>query len=460
MALFGVVVLANVMFLITLSVLTIGSADAGLAARRSSKSGAFYLAEGGIAKGLAWLEAQDAPPAGTEVILPFGGEPESAGLGTYTVSIAPDSMNGFSDRPRYAIVSTGHVDGQTRTLELRVRQELPSDFLYFTDKEIQPGVGNPLWFTSDDVVDGPLFTNDQLSIQGSPTFKYHVTSAYGGLGDSNDNHNPAFLYYNGNGTNHVESEEGSNSPYDTPFFLDGYTLGADQMDYPTLATMLDIRRTALDGGIAIAGVYEIALARPDDDTGEPMYGYVSYRLADKKWTDVEISSFNGLLFVNGSCTVSGVLDGQLTIATNGQLWITDDVVYRGAGVGGGPDEYCDDLLGLIAGSDIIVDDTAPNMDDCVIHAAMVSLDNCFRADSYNAGPPRGDLTVYGSIVQSFRGPVGSSELDPNGDAYVESGYGKDYHFDWRLQEQSPPHFYEFFGGSHYARMHWREVEDA
>jgi hypothetical protein len=459
MALFGVVVLANVMLVLVLSVLTIGSADAGLAARRGAKSSAFYIAEGGLAKGLAWLEAQAGPPGGTDVILPFGDVPDTIGLATYAVSIAPDSMNGFSDRPRYTILSTGHVNGETRTLELKVRQELMTDFLYFTDKEIQPGVGNPLWFTDNDVVDGPLFTNDQLSIQGTPTFKYHVTSAYGGRGDNNDNHNPSFLYYNGDGNNHVESDAEDNDPYDDPQFLDGYTLGADQVEYPTLATILDVRATARDGGIPIAGVYEIALARPDDDTGEPMYGYVSYRLADKKWTDVEISSFNGLLFVNGSCTLSGTLDGQLTIATNGQLWITDDVVYRGAGLDG-PDEYCDDILGLIAGSDIVVDDSAPNMDDCEIHAAMISLDNCFRADGYNAGPPRGDLTVHGSIVQAFRGPVGSSELDPDGDLYVQSGYGKDYHFDWRLQQQSPPHFYEFFGGSQYAAVRWREVDGA
>ena len=461
MALFGVVVLANVMLLLTLSVLSIGAADAGLAAKRGDKSAAFYLAEGGLAKGMAWLEAQAGPPGGTEKIMPFGEAADTIGCGSYTVSVTPDSMNGFSDRPRYTILSTGHVDGETRTLELKVRQELLTDFLYFTDQEIQPGVGNPLWFTDRDVIDGPLFSNDQLSIHGNPTFKYHVTSAYGGVGDNNDNHTPSFLYYNGDSNNHIESDAQSNAPYDTPQFLDGYTLGADQVEYPTLAeVVLDARTTARRDGISLAGVYDIELARPDDDTGEPMYGYVSYKISGKEtWTDVEISSFNGLLFVNGSCTVSGVLDGQLTIATNGQLWITDDVTYRDSGPDG-PNEYCDDMLGLVAGSDIIVDDTEPNMDDCVVHAAMISLDNCFKADNYNSGPPRGNLTVYGSIVQSFRGPIGSSEPGEDGDLVVRSGYDKDYHFDWRLQEPSPPHFYEFFGGTQYAQVRWREVPES
>ena len=375
------------------------------------------------------------------------------------MSITPDSMNSFGDRPRYTILSRGHVNGETRTLELKVKQQLLNDFLYFTDKEIQPGVGNPLWFTDADVIDGPLFTNDQLSIQGDPTFKHHVTSAYGGGGDGNSNHVPSLLYYNGDANSHLESDAEGNAPHDNPQFLDGYTLAADQIEYPSLAIALDIKKTALDGGISLGGVFEIVLGRPDDDTGEPMYGYVSYRLSDKKqWTDVEISSFNGLIFVNGGCTVSGVLDGTLTIATNGQLWITDDVVYRDAGPDG-PGDFCDDMLGLIAGSDVVVDDSAPNMDDCEIHAAMISLDNCFKADGFNAGPPRGDLTVYGSIVQSFRGPVGTSELGVDGDLFVQSGYAKDYHFDWRLQEQSPPHFYEFFGGSEYTMVRWRELDE-
>ena len=454
-ALFGVIVLAGIMAILVLSVLLIGSMDASLAAQRAQKSCAFYLAEGGLVCGVEWLEAQGAPPSGGEMILPFGDTPDTAGHGTYAVAIFPDSLNALLDRPRYTILSTGHVGGHQRTLELLVRLQLLTDFLYFTDREHEPGLGNPLWFHSGDAIDGPLFTNDQMSIQGDPTFMELVTSAYGGPGDSNPSHDPLFLYYNGDQHNNIESTEGDNAPHDNPDFQDGYVLGAAFIDYPTHHLVNDIKAIAMDGGVSIAGTYDIALSRPDDDTGEPMYGYVSYRKPGKGWTDVEISSINGVLYVNGSFSVSGTLDGSLTLATNGSVWITDDVLYRDSGPDG-PGEYCDDVLGIIAGTDINVDYNVPNMDDCVIHAAMIGLDNCFRADQWGSGDPRGDLSVYGSIIQSYRGAIGTSEII-GGESVVITGYAKDYHYDWRLQDTSPPYFNEFFNTGVYVRLRWREL---
>lgn len=460
-ALFGVIVLAGVMMILVLSVLTIGSMDAAVATQRAAKSSAFYLAEGGLASGKAWLEAQEEPPEGGETIRPFGDIPDTLGHGTYTVSIIPDSMNGALDKPRYTILSTGHVTGQTRILELEVRHESITDFLYFTDREHEPGQGNPVWFHSGDLIDGPLFTNDQISIMGDPTFAYTVTSAYGSAGDQHPNHEPGFLYYNGDQHNNIESTAGSNAPHDNPDFQAGFNLYGRYIEYPSHQITDDFKQIAQDAGVSVAGHYEIEFSRPDDDTGEPMYGYVSYRRPGtggkpSQWTDVEISSTNGLMYVNGSFEVHGVLDGRMTLATNGSVWITDDVVYRDSDENG-PGAYCDDMLGIVAGTDINVDDTAANVDDCVVHAAMISLANSFRASNWNTGDPRGTLTVYGSIAQSFRGSVGTSEL-VEGEEIVLTGYAKDYHFDWRLFDQDPPHFFQFFGTGSYVRVKWQELD--
>ena len=460
-ALFGVIVLVGVMLILVLSVLTIGSMDASLAKQRAAKSSAFYLAEGGLASGKAWLEAQDEPPDGGETILPFGETPDTLGHGTYTVSIIPDPLNGWLDRPRYTVLSTGHVTGHTRMLELELRHESITDFLYFTDREHEPGMGNPLWFHSGDVINGPLFTNDQISIQGDPTFGYSVTSAYGSSGDRHPNHEPGFLYYNGDQHNNIESTAGSNPPHDHPDFQGGYNLYGRYVNYPSHQITNDLKQIAQGGGVSVAGHYEIQLSRPDDDSGEPMYGYLSYRKPGAggkaaQWTDVEISTTNGIMYVNGSFEVHGVLDGTVTLATNGSVWITDDVLYRDSDENG-PGTYCDDLLGIIAGTDINVDDTEPNLDDCTVHASMISLANSFRASSWNTGDPRGTLTVYGSIAQSFRGAVGTSEWVED-EQIVLTGYAKDYHFDWRLLEQSPPHFFEFFGTGNYVRVKWTELQ--
>lgn len=452
----GILALSGALLLLVLSILMMASIEAGLTARRASKSRAFYLAEGGLTRGMLWIEAQAAPPEGTATIFPFGEEPETAGHGTYTVIIVPDPTNGTAERPAYTIVATGSVNGHERTLELRVGLGQFTDFLYFTDREHEPGTGAVVWYDSYDVLDGPLFTNDQISINGDPTFMYNVASAYGGPDDTDGTHNPLFLYYNGDPFSHVESAAGSNPPYDNPDFQEGFELGVPGVEYPDHNLTSDIEDLAEMVGLVIGGTNEIELSRIDSITGLPMYGYVSYHKAGEPWTDVEISSINGLIYVSGSFSVSGTLDGSLTIASNGSIWITDDVLYRDSDADG-PNPYCDDMLGLISGTDINIEMSTPNMTDCTIHAAMVALDNCFRADQWGTGPLRGLLTVHGSIVQGYHGCVNTTTTI-DGVEILLTGYATDYHYDWRLTEDSPPYFHEFFGMGNYVRGRWRETE--
>jgi hypothetical protein len=434
----------------------LGSQDASLAAAGIREAQALFVAESGVEVGRAWLEAQDTIPTTIDTLRPVGESPVALGNGSFTVYIIPDPWNPSLNSKLFTIVSRATVQGRTREIEVVVSPDFYSNYLYFTDKEHEPGGGSTVWFTSTDVVDGPLYTNDQVSIHGDPTFMGAVSSGYGGPDDSNTSHEPLFLYYNGDENNHVESGASDNAPYDNPTFMDGYVLGDSEVDYPTHSLSFDIKHLAQDGGISIAGDYEIELSRPDDDTGLPMYGYVSYRKQDDVWNDVEISSFNGIFYVNGGFSVSGELDGQLTLATNGSVRITDDVTYRDSDENG-PCEGCDDLLGIVAGTDINVAWNEPNSDDCVIHAALMALNNSFRAESWNTGDPRGSLTVWGSIIQSFRGAVGTSYIDGDGNLVILTGYEKDYHYDVRLLGNLPPGFYEFIATGMYARVSWREV---
>jgi len=78
------------------------------------------------------------------------------------------------------------------------------DFVYFTDQEHLPSTGNPSWFCSPDWIDGPLHTNAQVHIWGDPRFGGMVTSAWGGPDDENQNHDPLFMYYNGDFNDHVD----------------------------------------------------------------------------------------------------------------------------------------------------------------------------------------------------------------------------------------------------------------
>jgi hypothetical protein len=238
-----------------------------------------------------------------------------------------------------------------------------------------------------------------------------------------------------------------------PTFEQGYELGTHCIEIPDV--MRELQDLAEAGGvvlITLAGNYEIVMGRPDS-TGNPMYGYVSYRRGPQDWTDVDLSSINGMIYITGSAEVSGVLDGRLTIAASSNLYIVDDCTYRQSDENG-PTEGCDDVLGLVASSDIVVENNAANQQDCVIHAAMMTLNQSFRVDGYNVGDPRGDLTIYGGLVQEFRGPVGTVVLTGEGsEVQVVTGYRKDYHYDYRLRDMPPP---GFFQTGTYKRLAWRD----
>lgn len=432
----GVVVLVVAMLVTLLAVVRLGALDARLVRRHVEHAQTLFLAEAGLERACAWFEAQRSPPEDTSPFHPFGDLPETLGDGSYAVSVEPDPLNPTLYPKYYTIASTGYVGRHTRSLELVVSPQSFADFLYFTDREHMQGGGNPVWFVSPDLIDGPLHTNDQVHIFGDPTFAGSVRSAYGGPDDNNQTHRPTFVYLNGNSCSHLESALPSNHPYDVPTFEDGYELGTAEIPLPRQA-IRDFRDAAQDGGVYLTGSREVALARRGAD-GEPMYGYVSHRKNRRyRWTDVEIESTNGILYIAGQVTLlGGTLDGQLTIASNTAIDIEDDVVYRESDENG-PTERCDDMLGLVTTGDITVSDNVTKRRDCVIHADMVATNASFKAEHWANGRPRGTLTLYGGIYQKFRGPVGTGYLRGD-DLVILTGYTKDYHYDRRLAWMTPP----------------------
>lgn len=65
-----------------------------------------------------------------------------------------------------------------------------------------------------------------------------------------------------------------------------------------------------------------------------------------------------------------------------------------------------------------------------IDAAILSTAHSFIVDNYACGAHLGNLNVWGSIAQFWRGPVGRGE----------TGYTKNYNYDERLATQQPPNF--------------------
>jgi hypothetical protein len=72
-------------------------------------------------------------------------------------------------------------------------------------------------------------------------------------------------------------------------------------------------------------------------------------------------------------------------------------------------------------------------ENLVVDAAILSTNHSWIVDNYKCGKKLGTLTVWGSIAQFWRGPVGT-QGNPG------TGYLKSYNYDERLAAQEPPSF--------------------
>jgi hypothetical protein len=71
-----------------------------------------------------------------------------------------------------------------------------------------------------------------------------------------------------------------------------------------------------------------------------------------------------------------------------------------------------------------------------IDAAILSLTDSFYLPNWTTSRLEGTLTVFGSIAQNNRGPVGTAYST----GAIASGFSKSYHYDTSLQTLWPPYF--------------------
>ncbi len=163
------------------------------------------------------------------------------------------------------------------------------------------------------------------------------------------------------------------------------------------------------------------------------------------------AGFKGVIYVNGSAGVSGVLRGRITLYTKNTAVILDDLRYATDPSSG----ICDDILGVIGGDDIVVADNAINTPqnaggyrnfddtkDLYVHGVMMALNESFTVENYNGGPNnandcetindgRGCLYLTGGLIQERRGAVGLTSGE---------GFIKRYSYDRCAVQIPPPYF--------------------
>jgi type II secretory pathway pseudopilin PulG len=158
----------------------------------------------------------------------------------------------------------------------------------------------------------------------------------------------------------------------------------------------------------------------------------------------------------GNVLISGNYTGQLTIAAENDILVEGNVTKSGTGLLGLiannfiriKHPYCrDKKSGEVGGVEGCPSNKVPaetargkcnggenstgSLSNLKVEAALLAIDHSFIVDHYDCGNALGTLTVNGAISQKFRGPVGTTG---------GTGYIKSYTYDDRLRYMEPPNF--------------------
>jgi hypothetical protein len=294
-----------------------------------------------------------------------------------------------------------------------------------------PGTGgsdycNRIVFVSGDDINGPLHTNDDLLIKGSPAFGRTAADVIEVSAGP-----PGWFYCNcgGGASPQFVGPLVTTAPVLTPPPTNGKlktAAGSSYTYFGQTSIVLSGGNMSINGGSSVPipaeGVVYVAnsLSTPCSTSYSP-------------YTATYPSS-SGC----GNALVSGTYSGQLTIAAENDVVVQGNVTRSGNG-----------LLGLVANNFVRIKHPFSDTNDTVsgqcdggsnqtgtltnarVDAAILAIQHSFIVDHYDCGASLGTLTVNGAIAQKYRGPVGTTG---------GTGYLKSYNYDDRLRYQEPPHF--------------------
>jgi hypothetical protein len=415
--------------------------------------------------------------------------------------------------------STGKVGNVTRTLVADLKQEGFIDFIYFTDFETfdpdlfggtdcdrylwataEPrGTGcNTITFAAVDTFNGPVHTNDHMTVCGS-TFNGNVTSSSTKtptFTKPSGCNNPAGSFGAGPGYRSVVPMPSTNAEMKKETRNDLAEVPRPGCLYtgPTTITLLNngkmnvvspytkFTNTAATKAAAtnpaqcgVPGTASGSLGSPGGATidvldfnlifvqnvpagngdanywgtstpanfvcsnkGSRLEGWVfdtiRYPLVNETMPSTSASSAPAYGCLNGDVYVKGALDGALTIATENYVYVTGDITYV---------DPAESILGLVGNNAIWVWNPMNNSTSMIggsgrtINAALLSVAHTVMVQNYEKGANRGTLRINGAIAQKFRGTVATSAT---GASVPTTGYSKNYNYDDRLRAIAPPKF--------------------
>ena len=431
----GAIMVMVLMVMLVLSLLGVGmlnlSAVTGVEAGESiGDAQAFWTAEAGLAHARTLAQMARKPFA----VVPYAASPTgfllgsnvvvgTAGGGSYTVSITDDLAwtNSVHVLKKYVIRSVGiAANGARQVVTSSCGIQSFASYLFASNFETDAG-GNAIWFAGGNIIDGPVYSNDRLNINGTggnPQFRQSVSSA------------ASSVNYGGTPIGTVAAFQAGLTLNATPLDISGQFTG----DHVT-----EVKNAATSGGLALTSDYKFMF------NSDGSFTYARTTPTNAVVSTNYLTALNGAIYVNGNAYVQGTVKGNVTLAAQNSIYISNSIVYASA-ISPNPwatnfiSANVTDNLGLIASNMVQVMGTSA----INIHATMMvtSGNSGFCAAAYTNSIGNPNINLFGGVSQYRRGVVG--QVGGN-------GFNKNYKFDSRFVTEAPPNYpysvYVFAGWS-------------
>ncbi len=354
---------------------------------------AFFVAESAIELGVQYIADGGAVPATNT---------GTVANGTYVVRIESTPVGAET---RYTLTARGTVGNRSRVIGIQgLRPMRWSRFALWYDKEAMD-----LWIAGGEKFQGPVHANTRMRFHS-----YNVAS----LGQAR--------FYDTVSTTAASYD--LESPSVSPIFDYGISLNAATQTTTTIN--FGLLRT--NSNLVLDGTTSIKLTRTNMVISNARAG----------WTNRLVSyTTDGSIYVRtvttgltnsraGDLLLSGTngLSGRLTLIADRDIIITNHVRYYNNPI---TNASSDDALGLVAQRHVLIQTNAPN--NLYVFAHIIAATGGFGVVNYDSTAlgQRGNLTVYGGIVNKIRQPVGTTG---------GTGYTKNYIYDSRFQTRPPPNY--------------------
>jgi hypothetical protein len=283
----------------------------------------------------------------------------------------------------------------------------------------EKGISQYFWYTNTNIgqefadgdsVYGPIHTNSTFRWKQNPVFMGKVTATK----------------FAGNPAN------------DSDVFLGGYEAG---VSIPMPTDMSDVKNLAMTGNGGHPGsggdawntssMYNDVVWLEFQSNGD-VIRYVGSTKATAVVDTVEVEDIapDGALWSTEDIHVEGSVNGKLTLYSEGDVIIEDDLVYADNPLS---NPSSDDMIGLIAEDEVFIDYSGPPKDEYLLQCSAYAIGGSFRIEKLDHNSSDFTFRVLGSLAMAVGKQAGEGAIS-------SVSFDKIFYHDPRLAGDAPPAF--------------------